>query len=224
VALPANDLRSNAGTWAIPNCQLPRIAQRMTSWLAKEQFDPGFDGQELCTYYFDTLNFDLRKARLKNDKYCTVRLRTYQPGGQANGTAESEEAYALSIKTLDQKFRKPLSRAQALTFMPGIADPAVDLDFLPGDLLARLLDVSGGKPLIQAVEVRFRRYAVEDKVNRLTLDIDIKTNTGKSFPGTGILENKTTRPDRQPMPEILALGYAPVRLSKFLWATTYGVR
>src|SRR5262249_19567770 len=119
---------------------------------------------------------------------------------------------------------KPLKRDQALYLMGGMADPAVDLDFLPGDLLARLLELCDGQSLVQAVEVKFTRFAVEDTVNRLTLDIDIRTNTGKMFPVNGILENKTTRPDREPMKEIMALGYAPVRLSKFLWATTYGVR
>ena len=213
MGVPANDLRSNAGTWAIPNCQLPRIAERMHRLLPFEQFDPDFDGQELCTYYFDTMAFDLRKARLKKDKYCTLRIRTY-----------NDESYAISLKTEDQKFRKPISKAQAQYLMPGMADPAVDLDFLPGDLLARLLDLSNGLPLVQAVEVKFTRFATEDAVNRLTLDIDIRTNTGKQFPVNGILENKTTRPDREPMPEIAKLGYAPVRLSKWLWATSYGMR
>jgi len=211
--VPANDLRSNAGTWAIPNCKLPCLADKMLSLLPKEKFDPNFEGQHLCTYYFDTFDFLLRKARIKKKKYCTIRLRTY-----------NEETHALSIKTEDQKFRKTLAKAQALYLMPGIADPATDLDFLPGDLLARLLDLTNGQPLVQVAEVKFDRYAVEDQVNRLTLDIDIKTNTGKHFPDTGILENKTTKANRQPMPEVLALGYAPVRLSKFLWASTYGVR
>jgi hypothetical protein len=211
--VPAHDLRSNAGTWAIPNCRLPAVARVMLALLPGEPFDPLFKGQDICTYYFDTLDFDLRKARLDKKKYCTVRLRTY-----------NEESFAISLKTEDQKYRKPLPGAQAKYLMPGMRDPAVELDFLPGDLLARVLDLAGGKPLYQIVEVKFTRFATEDATNRLTLDIDIRTNTGKQFPVNGILENKTTDPRRQPMDEILGLGYAPVKLSKFLWSTTYGVR
>ena len=212
-SVPANDLRSNAGTWAIPNCQLPKIANLMLKWLKPEPFDLKFLGQNLCTYYYDTLAFDLRKARLKKKKYCTIRIRSYD-----------EQSFAFSIKTEDTKFRKPISKSQYSSLMPGIDDPVTALDFLPGDLLSRVLDLSGGQPLVQAVEVKFTRYATEDANNRLTLDIDIRTNTGKSFPVNGILENKTTDSTGQPMPEVLALKYAPVKLSKFLWSTTYGVR
>jgi hypothetical protein len=78
-------------------------------------------------------------ARLKK-KYCTIRIGAY-----------NEVTYAISIKTEDHKYRKPLSNAQAMSLMAGMPHPATHLYFLPGDLLTRILDLSGGQSLGQAV-------------------------------------------------------------------------
>ena len=64
--LPAEDMRSNIGTWAVPSNQLPAIAKRMTDLFGTEAFDPTFLGQKLKTVYFDTHDFALRKARARS--------------------------------------------------------------------------------------------------------------------------------------------------------------
>jgi hypothetical protein len=207
-------------TLAIPAERLPAVAYSMRTLLPAEEYDPGFRGQYLQTTYFDTWDFKLRKARLHNDHYCTVRIRCYatpaQPGADyANGV------YAISAKTEAEKYRDELDPELASQIvrrgLPEGYDP------LPGHLRARLMDLAEGEPLVPVVTVSFTRYAVEDHTDRITLDCDIRTSNGKAFP-TNILENKSTARPARPIPELLALGYAPVKLSKFLWATTYGVR
>jgi hypothetical protein len=65
-----------------------------------------------------------------------------------------------------------------------------------------------------------RRYAVEDKQDRLTLDVDVATDTGKALP-TGVLEFKSTVAAAGPPPALSSLGLRPIKLSKFLWATQW---
>jgi hypothetical protein len=206
MALPAQDLRSNLGTWAVTSGLLPTVAYQMTQALPAEAFDPDFQGQNLETTYFDTRGFALRKARRSKDRYLTLRIRCY-------GTTE---AYALSVKTEQEKFRQIIAGdlAEAL-IQDGIA-PTAWSSLLPAHLVARLLELAGPQPLLPVVTLCFRRYAVEDRVHRLTLDLDVRANTGKHMP-CHVLEYKSTRMDTD-CP--LAIPLPPIKLSKFLWATS----
>src|SRR5262249_23659911 len=73
--LPAQDLRSNQRTWAVPPRLTPAVVSVMRGSMPPEPHDPDFYGQELETTYFDTVDFDLRKARRRGDTYLTLRLR-----------------------------------------------------------------------------------------------------------------------------------------------------
>jgi hypothetical protein len=217
--LPTTDLRQNVLTLAIPNDRLPAVAGVMRRILPAEEFDPGFEGQYLQTSYFDTRDFQLRKARLHADKYCTIRIRYYVPA-ERPGLHPPRGAYALAAKTEKEKYRQEIE--------PDLAEILIRRGFpdygpFPGHLRARLIELTGGDRLIPLVTVCFTRYAVEDETDRITVDCDIRTSNGKVFP-TNVLENKTTSRPAEPRPELLALGCAPIKLSKFLWATTYGVR
>jgi hypothetical protein len=221
--LPATDMRRNVLTLAISPCELPAVAYRMTQLLPAEQYDRTFKGQHLETTYFDTAAFDLRAARLKK-KYLTLRIRCYR--ARQSGTAyrpEDSYTYALSAKTQDQKYRRELPSADAEYYLTNGIQPDELGKVLPGDLLARAIDLLDGEPLLPIVRIDFTRYAVESETDRLTLDTEIKTNTGKVFP-TNILEAKTTDGGAKSLPEIEALPYPRVKLSKFLWATAYGAR
>jgi hypothetical protein len=209
--LPATDLRQNILTLAVPDERLPGVGRLMTGLLPAEVYDPSFQGQPLETTYFDTADFALRKARLKKEHYCTLRVRCY-PG----------PLYALSVKTESGKFRVELPAAEAEWFL-STTYPVQFETYLPADLLARLLELTDGQGVGRVCRVSFTRYAVEDDTDRLTLDVGIVTNTGKVFP-SNILEAKTTRQPAQLPAEILGLGLPPVKLSKFLWSTTYGRR
>jgi hypothetical protein len=206
--LPATDLRSNRGTWAVPAKLVPALAHALTTSLPPEVYDPGFRGQGLETTYFDTAHFDLRRARKKGDRYLTLRVRCYQPG----------DTYALSAKTEDGKFRLPIDAHTAASLLQGNITAGVP-GLLPADLLARLLDLTGGKPLVPVVAICFQRYAVEDDIDRFTLDLGTVTDTGKAFPA-GVLEFKS-QVDDDPPAALTALGLRPIKLSKFLWATGY---
>src|SRR5262249_43680333 len=107
--LPARDLRSNLGTWAVPPALTPAVVALMREVLPCEPYDPEFHGQELETTYFDTLDFDLRKARRRGDQYLTLRLRRYRPS----------EAYAISAKTETDKFRTEIEPEQAEAILDG---------------------------------------------------------------------------------------------------------
>ena len=65
--------------------------------------------------------------------------------------------------------------------------------------------------------VECHRYAVEDEQDRVTLDTQVRTDTGKTLP-RAVLEFKSTRPDKPP-DALTALHLRPIKLSKFLWAT-----
>ena len=94
------------------------------------------------------------------------------------------------------------------------------VELLPGDLVARLLDLAGDQALMPVATVCTRRYAVEDKTDRLTLDVDVRTDTGKSL-YADVLEFKSTQPDAEPPQPLAVLGLRPIKLSKFLWATLW---
>src|SRR5258707_10404976 len=102
-AFPALDLRSNLGTWSVSANLVPAVARAMTEAWPLETFDSGFQGQDLETTYFDTRDFALRKARNRGSKYLTLRIRCYQ----------SSDAYALSAKTEDAKYRLVLDSQTA---------------------------------------------------------------------------------------------------------------
>jgi hypothetical protein len=220
--LPTTDLRQNVLTLAIPNEALPGVGFSMRSLLPAEEYDPLFQGQYLQTTYFDTPNLDLRRARVKKKSYLTLRIRSYAPT-QPPGRSCPAGVYALSLKTEAGKYRTELSAPLAESLLQnGIESPG-ELNYLPGDLLARYLALIGDEPLRPLVTVCFTRYAVESTTDRLTLDSMITTSGGKVFP-SNVLEVKTTTKPYEPLPAILAWGFSPIRLSKFLWSTTYGVR
>jgi hypothetical protein len=202
-SLPATTLRSNLATWAVATDRLPGLAAVLLETLPAEAYDPLFMGQRLETTYFDTIDFDLRKARAKKDRYLTLRVRCY--GGQT---------YALSAKTESEKWRIEIEPAHADLLLAGAAQPAADL---PAHLRARLMEL-GAETLTPVVTVRCRRYAVENERDRLTLDAAVYTDTGKCLPH-GVLEFKSADKDASPPGRLPALGLRPVKLSKFLWAT-----
>jgi len=206
--LPVRDLRSNLGTWAVPPGLTPAVARVLLDALPREEYDPEFRGQELETTYFDTRDFALRKARRRGDKYLTLRLRCYQPG----------DTYAVSVKTEDRKFRLEIEPWKAEAILSGATDMLVEL--LPGDLVARLLALVGDEALVPVATVCTRRYAVENETDRLTLDVDVHTDTGKSL-DADVLEFKSKRSVAGPPAALAALGLRPVKISKFLWATLW---
>jgi hypothetical protein len=215
--LPATDLRQNVLTLAIPSDALPRMGYTMRALLPAEEYDPQFQGQYLQTTYFDTSRFTLRKARLKKNKYLTVRIRCYAPT-QRPGRNYPHGSYALSLKTEDGKYRTEISANLAEELLHhGISQPA-ELNYLPADLLARWIDLVDDQELRPVVTLCFTRYAAESATDRLTLDTGITTSTGKSFP-TSVLEVKSSSKPYEPLPEIARMPYDPIKLSKFLWAT-----
>jgi hypothetical protein len=208
--LPLTNPRSNVATRAVATCQLPAVAVAMRDALPLEPFDPGFRGQDLATTYFDTADFDLLKARRKGEKYLTLRVRCYSSAGG--------ETYALSAKTESEKWRREISAESAEYLLRGVYSASALDDLLPANLLARLQELAGDKPLTPIVTVCGRRYAVEDDRDRLTLDVDVSTDTGKSLP-FGVLEFKSTEADANLAGGITALGLRPLKISKVLWAT-----
>jgi hypothetical protein len=51
----------------------------------------------------------------------------------------------------------------------------------------------------------------------LTLDLCVRTDTGKQLPHA-VCEFKSINPDDQPPAGLLAIPIRPMKLSKFLWA------
>jgi hypothetical protein len=205
--LPGTDLRTNLGTWAVPVACAPAVARVLLDRLQTESFDPAFRGQALETTYFDTAGFALRKARRAGDRYLTLRVRCYPASGG--------DVYAVSAKTEGQKWRAEIATGVAAALLDGPGRPAEWADLLPPNLYARLLGLVGDDPLGPVVTVCCRRYAVEDRRDRLTLDLGVETDAGKHLP-YGILEFKSV--DATAVPPELA-GLRPIKFSKFLWAT-----
>jgi hypothetical protein len=220
--LPVTDLRSNVGTWAVPNGMVPALTKQMLDVLQTEQYDPEFAGQYLQTTYFDTRNFDLRKARLGRDRYIVIRIRCYAPSGgmptqsRGHGADYPESVYAISAKTEDKKFRQMIESDLAEYLLHGRLDISAVSGIIPSDLIGRITDIAHGEPLVPVVMIGFNRYAVEDGIHRLTLDLDIRSDTGRSYP-SHVLEQKSMNQDAAPL---IALAIRPIKLSKFLWATT----
>jgi hypothetical protein len=204
--LPAADLRRNRASWAVPASLVPAVAARLADLLAREAFDPDFRGQELRTTYFDTPGFALRRARHKGKKYLTLRLRQYP-----------NDAFALSAKTEAEKWRQEIAPEVAAELLAGGRRFG---DLLPGHLLARLQELTHGTDLVPVVVVGARRYALEDDRDRLTLDVDVATDTGKRL-DTAVLEFKSIDSATGPPGGLSALNLRPMKLSKFLWATLW---
>jgi hypothetical protein len=204
--LPAADLRSNVATWAVACGQLPAVAYCLPHLAPTEEFDPTFRGQDLATTYFDTLDLRLRKARQRGEKYLTLRLRCY--GGLV---------FALSAKTEGQKWRQEVD-AQTAGALLGTSPAAALHGLLPANVLARLQDLAGEEFLLPAACVHCRRYAVENAQDRFTLDVGVRTDTGKGLPFS-VLEYKSTDPEASPPGSLQGIGLRPLKLSKFLWAT-----
>ena len=212
--LPANPLRSNIGTWAVPTCCLPAVGSVMHDLAPNESYDPRFIGQHLKTSYFDTPGFDLRKARVKGDHYLTLRLRCYEP---ADGSAE---VYALSAKTEEEKWRAEIDPNSAEAILAGTYATWVE-DLLPGNLLARLQDlVRDPTTLVVSACVGCRRYSVEDAVDRYTLDVDVHTDVGNDL-SFSVLEHKSTNSAAETPQNLMRLMLRPIKLSKFKWATSH---
>jgi hypothetical protein len=189
----------------------------MTDLLAPESYDVDFRGQYLQTTYFDTQNLALRKARQKKERYLTLRIRCYSPA-RGSGGSYPAETYALSVKTESQKFRMEIEAEVAELVRSG--NTSLIQGLLPIDLVARLLELTRGEPLLSVVTVGAHRYAVEDEVNRLTLDTEVRTDTCKSLP-IAVLEHKQAKTHGSPTPLMLLPGLRPLKLSKFLWATDW---
>jgi hypothetical protein len=202
----ASDLRCNIASWAVPGRCVPAVVARLTDLLPREVFDPDFEGQLLRTTYFDTPQFDLRKARHQGRKYLTLRIRQYP-----------HDIFALSAKTEDEKWRQALAPDVAAILLHGGQGFG---RLLPGHLLARAQELTGGAPLVPVVAVQACRYAVEDARDRLTLDVDVSTDTGKCLE-SAVLEFKSTDSHTSPPGRLLALNLRPIKLSKFLWATLW---
>src|SRR5262249_47642296 len=149
--------------------------------LPPEHFDPDFAGQDLETTYFDTPNFNLRKARLRKDRYLTLRIRRYKPASESS-SLHGQIAYALSAKTESTKFRADVPAPMAIAALSNSSALAVLLQAaLPADLLARLLDLAGSADLAAVANVSCRRYAVEDDRDRFTFDLAVTTDIGKTL-------------------------------------------
>ena len=211
-SLPAPRLRANVGTWAVPVALLPAVTKCLLESLLPEPFDAGFAGQDLDTTYFDAPNFDLRKARLRKDRYLTLRIRRY-------AQTSRPDAYALSAKTEAAKFRADVPAALAIAALRNPSALAALLQAaLPADLLARLLDLAGAADLAAVTMVCCRRNAVEDDRDRFTLDVAVQTDLSKTLPFT-VLEFKSSSASRTHANWPGIMGLRPIKLSKFLWAT-----
>jgi hypothetical protein len=207
----ADGKRHGCGTWLVPVEKLPAVAKWMTDTLPEEKYDPPFHGQHLHTTYFDTLSLKVRKARNQGDRYAVLRLRCYQPG--------EEETYALSVKTESEKWRETVSEELAEALTQRVAAVLQLLEgTLPSHLMARLLEVTAGQALMPSVMIHCHRYAVENQTERLSLDVNVHTDTGKVL-GAGVLEYKNTDAEAVPPGSVWLLGLRPAKLSKFLWAT-----
>jgi hypothetical protein len=194
------NLRNNITTWAVPVNQVPAVTEAMLDTLPPEDYDPSFHGQELVTTYFDTQKLDLRKRRLSRDNYMTLRVRCYQGAG--------DDAYALSAKTEEEKFRVAINEATAELLVSGQNPMPALSQLLPSHLFARLLDLSQGQPIRPAVQIVCRRYAREDDQDRLTLDLCVRTDTGKCLP-YAVCEFKSISRDQSPPAGLLAIPIRP---------------
>lgn len=209
--LPAGPLKTNRGTWSVPCGHLPAIALAMQA-LPREEFDPLFAGQHLTTTYLDAPDWSLLKARREGERYCTLRVRRYA------SPATGLEGFALSAKTETEKFRREIAPELASQLLTGATVPAY-ADLLPADLVARLQELAGDQVLRPIVATRCHRYATESSDDRLTLDVGITADVGRSLENA-ILEHKATDMGEWD-PGRLPHNTRPIKMSKILWATSY---
>jgi hypothetical protein len=215
-SIPASTIRDNLATWAVTPCAVPAVAAMMTKLWNPEPFDPEFYGQYLQTTYFDTESRKLRKARLAGDRYITLRLRAYHPAQGAGGDYPPGR-YAVSAKTEDEKDRFDVTTGVAQALLQ--KDDAFQLmsNILSPSLTARLWEIADEEPLFPVFTVLAHRFATENSEDRLTLDVEVHTDTCKVLE-FAVLEFKSTGP--QPIPTELAIipGIRPLKMSKYLWA------
>lgn len=202
-------IRPTGGKYAVPTEQLPWVAKLMLNvpGLSLEKYDPLFQGQVLHTYYLDTPEFDLRKARAEKEIYITLRVRCYH--------SFLGKDYALDAKTDKGKWKGVLSEEQA----QGLIDNTLVVQgLLPGDLQAKLLSITQ-ESLLPVVKIHSKRYAVENEVDRITLDTNVYSDTGKILP-CSVLEWKSMGGDPAPL-AVKNAGLRPMKMSKYLWSTNY---
>jgi hypothetical protein len=207
--LPAADLRTNRATWAVAAELLPAAGAALCEALPAEPFDAEFRGQRLTTTYLDTQELTLRRARRRGNRYLTLRVRYYHP----------TRLFALSAKTEGAKVRIEVEPTVARAVLAGDRDALAV--HLPADLVARLAELVDDTPLLPLVEVHCRRFAREDARDRLTLDVDVHTDTGLCLP-FAVLEFKSTDPTAALPAFARTLSMRPAKVSKFLWATGGG--
>ncbi len=199
-------LPNNLCKYAVSSCQLPALGHFMHDFLPNEPYDPHFFGQHVHTTYFDTEKLALRSARKQGEKYATVRIREYP-----------NETCMLQIKTNDEKIRVECP-STAMALANGFTvDQLASMLSLPGAIVALLMELAGEGELMPIVTVKYNRYAIESLSQRITLDVDVHTDTGKCLP-FHVLEIKG-REDADEPRIMEALGLRPIKLSKFLWAT-----
>src|SRR5947209_8318877 len=99
-------MRTNRGTWLVPQAKVPAVSHFLHDVLPNEAFDPQFRGQCLITRYFDDPKLILRAARARRDEYLTLRLRCYESGDEG-------QAYAVSAKTEKEKWRRLIDQGTA---------------------------------------------------------------------------------------------------------------
>jgi hypothetical protein len=211
-------LRTNIGTWLVPDHVLPFLSRYMTTSLPPESFDQDFHGQWLRTTYFEDSGFRLLKARKEGEQYLTLRIREYPAGHALSDATQPEPAFYLSAKTESRKFRVEISSAEVAQHYlhDGLAQGDLEM-LLPPDLLARAYGLTDtAARLVPVVGVTCRRYAVENEMDRLTLDVSIASDRGKALAQSVLEHKQTEETTSSPHPE--ALGLRPVKLSKFLWS------
>jgi hypothetical protein len=206
--LPATDLRSNLGTWAVPACRGPALGAMMRQVYPPEEYDKDFCGQRNETTYLDTPSLKLHKARKQGDRYMTLRVRCYT----------RTETYAFSAKTESEKFRTEIDPKIADLLLSSGLPYADAYELLPANLQARFQELTEDEATVPIVQVQAFRYAVEDDSDRMTLDLDVSTYTGKTMP-YGVLEFKSKDKNAQPQFNPVSYKLQPIKLSKFLWAT-----
>ena len=137
----------------------------------------------------------------------TLRVRCY--GGS--------DVYALSAKTEKEKFRTLLNNKDGESLLAGENISDIIESNLPSNILISMLEITDQQPLVRSAKIYTRRYAVENKEDRYTLDVDVETIKGKMLPYS-ILEFKSTK-DSIPSPILDTINLEPIKISKFLWAT-----
>jgi hypothetical protein len=192
--VPAENLRTNLATYAVPIDALLAVANVLQDLLPNEPFDPNFRGQHLETTYFDSP----LSAKTESEKF-RLEIAPAHAHNLLAGTAPiaADLPPHLRARLTELGVNTPL-KPQGESSSPG--------------------DHAGDHALVPVVTVFCRRYAVEDDQDRLTLDVCVHTDRHKHLT-YGVLEYKSTNRKATPPARLTRLGLCPLKLSKFLWAT-----